>query len=349
VTHAKLREFYLAEIVAHLGGELVGDPDVRITGIASLESAGPADISFLTQGKYRSRLRSTRASAIILHRNERDATALPRILCDDPYTYFARLSALMYPRPELEPGVHPSAVIAPGAQLSMSAAIGPGCHVGKGARIGERVAIGSGCVVGEGVSIGDDSLLYPCAVIYHGCAIGQRAIIHAGAVVGSDGFGIAMHEGRWIKIAQVGRVLVGDDVEIGACTTVDRGTLDDTVIEDGVKLDNQIQIGHNVHVGAHTAMAGCVGVAGSAKIGRYCTVGGAAMILGHLEIADHVHISAGTLISKSIREPGTYTGVFPFQSNRDWGRTAVLLRNIEKLEARVRLLEEKISGSKKED
>ena len=314
-----------------------------------MERGGPADISFLSKGKYRSHLRGTGASAVILHRSERDATALPRILCDDPYAYFARLSMLMYPPSEVVPGVHPSAVIGPGAQLSMSAAVGPGCHVGTGARIGERVALGSGCVVGEGASIGDDSLLHPCVVVYHGCVIGRRAVIHAGAVVGSDGFGIAMHEERWIRIAQVGRVLVGDDVEIGASTTVDRGTLEDTVIEDWVKLDNQSQIGHNVRVGAHTAMAGCVGVAGSAKIGRYCTVGGGAIILGHLEIADHGHISAGTLISKSIREPGTYTGVFPFQRNRDWGRSAALLRNIEKLEARVRLLEEKISGSKRED
>ena len=349
MTHAETLVFSLAEIISRLGGELVGDSNIRIFGIASLDNAGPADISFLTQGKYRQSLSGTAAAAVILHRRERDSTTLPRILCEDPYAYFARLSALFHPKLVAEPGTHPSAVISDGVYLSASVAIGPGCHVSKGARIGERVRLGAGCVVGEGASIGDDSVLYPCAVVYHDCVIGQRAVLHSGAVIGSDGFGIAMHDGNWVRIPQVGRVVLGDDVEIGAGTTVDRGTLDDTVIEDDVKLDNQIQIGHNVRVGAHTAMAGCVGVAGSARIGRYCTIGGGAIILGHLEIADRVHISAGTLISKSILEPGTYTGVFPFQGNRDWARGAALLRNIEKLEARIRALEQKITRLEDKD
>lgn len=344
LTHEKPGALRLAEIVRHLGGEIVGDPEVVIRRIAPLDTAGEGDISFLSSGKYRDALRRTRATAVIVDRLQRGATSLPRILCDDPYAYFARLSALLNPQPEASAGVHPQAVIEAGAQIAGSASIAAGCHVGRGARIGERAVLGPGCVIGEGASIGDDSRLHSCVVVVQACVIGRRALIHSGAVIGSDGFGLAMHDGRWIRIPQVGRVLLGDDVEIGAGTTIDRGTLDDTVIEDGVKLDNQIQIGHNVHIGAHTAMAGCVGIAGSTRIGRYCTVGGGAVILGHLEIADSVNVSAGTLISKSITEAGTYTGVFPAQKNRDWARTAVLLRNIEKLERRIRELEKKMAG-----
>jgi len=333
------RAFRLAEIVEHLGGELAGDPGVAIERVASLESAGPGDIAFLSQAKFRSKLSETRAAALILPRAERDTTQVPRILCDDPYVYFARVSALLNPPAAFEPGVHASAVVEAGARIAGSAHVGPGCHVGRNAELGEDVCVEAGCAIGDEVRIGEGSRLHPCVVVYARCAIGKRAIIHSGAVIGADGFGMAAHEGRWLKIPQVGRVVIGDDVEVGAGTTIDRGTLDDTVIEDGVKLDNQIQIGHNVRVGAHTAMAGCVGVAGSARIGRHCTFGGAAMVLGHLEIADDVHVSAGSLVTKSIAEPGTYTGVFPIQAGREWRRTAALLKNIDKLEARVRVLE----------
>ncbi len=318
---------------------MAGDPDVAIERVASLESAGPGDIAFLAQAKYRPKLRATQAAALILPRGERDATPLPRILCDDPYVYFARVSALLNPPAGFQPGVHPSAVVEPGARIAGSAHVGPGCHVGRSAELGENVCVEAGCAIGEEVRIGEGSRLHPCVVVYARCMIGRRAIVHSGAVIGADGFGMAPHEGRWLKIPQLGRVVIGDDVEVGAGTTIDRGTLDDTVIEDGVKLDNQIQIGHNVRVGAHTAMAGCVGVAGSARIGRYCTFGGAAMVLGHLELADHVHVSAGSLVTKSILEPGTYTGVFPIQAGRAWRRTAALLKNIDKLESRVRALE----------
>lgn len=318
---------------------MAGDPDVAIERVASLESAGPGDIAFLSQARFRPKLQATRAAALILPRGERDATPIPRILCDDPYVYFARVSALLNPPAAFEPGVHASAVIEAGARIAGSARVGPGCHVGRNAELGENVCVEAGCAIGDEVRIGEGSRLYPCVVVYARCAIGKRAILHSGAVIGADGFGMAPHEGRWLKIPQVGRVVIGDDVEIGAGTTIDRGTLDDTVIEDGVKLDNQIQIGHNVRVGAHTAMAGCVGVAGSARIGRHCTFGGAAMVLGHLELADHVHVSAGSLVTKSIPEAGTYTGVFPIQAGREWRRTAALLKNIDKLEARVRMLE----------
>ncbi len=343
------RAFRLAEIVKRFGGELIGDPEVEILRVASLESAGAGDIAFISQGKYRPQLRATHAAAVIAPREERDATALPRILCDDPYLYFARLSALLNPPPEITPGVHSSAIIEPGARVAPSAQIGPCCHIGRGADLGEGVSVGAGCAIGDGVRIGKGSRLHPTVVVYADCVIGERAIVHSGAVIGADGFGMAADEGRWLKIPQVGRVVIGDDVEIGAGTTIDRGALDDTIIEDGVKLDNQIQIGHNVRIGAHTAMAGCVGIAGSARIGSHCTIGGAATVLGHLEIADHVHISAGTLVSKSIPEAGTYTGVFPLQPNRDWSRTAVLLRNIDKLEERIRVLEQMVSDMKQKE
>lgn len=329
----------LAEIVERLGGELVGDPGVTIRQAATLESAGPGDIAFLARGRYRPQLRATRATAVILRHAERGATAVPRILCDDPYLYFARVSALLNPSPAVEPGVHPSAVIEPGAQIAASARVGPGCHIGRRTEVGEGVWIDAGCTIGDEGRIGEGSRLHPSVVVYARCVVGRRAIVHSGAVIGADGFGMALDAGRWLKIPQTGRVVIGDDVEIGANTTIDRGALDDTVIEDGVKLDNQIQIGHNVRVGAHTAMAGCVGIAGSARIGRHCTLGGGAIVLGHLELADGVHISAGTLVTKSITRPGTYTGVYPLQENRDWSRTAVLLRNIDRLEERIRILE----------
>ena len=226
------------------------------------------------------------------------------------------------------------------AQVAASARIDAGAIVADGARVGERAWVGAGSYVGQGSSIGDDSRLHPSVVVYHDCRIGLRAIIHSGAVIGADGFGIAENAGRWIKIPQIGRVLIGDDVEIGANTTIDRGAIDDTIVEDGVKLDNQVQIGHNVRIGAHTAIAGCVGIAGSASIGRHCTIGGAAVILGHLELVDRVNVSAGTLISRSIHQPGTYTGVFPFDRNASWARNAALLRHLSELADRVRALEE---------
>jgi len=340
---APSKQIRLADIVSRLGGELIGDPDTVIRRIASLQSASPGDISFLVQRRYRPQLGRTRASAIILEAGERDATALPRIVCDDPYAYYARLSALIHPEQAVAPGVHATAVVDPGARVAHSASVGPHCVIGRGTRVAEGVAVGPGCIIGDDCEVGEHSRLHAGVTLYSGCRVGRRALIHSGAVIGADGFGLAMHEGRWIKISQVGAVVIGDDVEIGANTTIDRGALDDTVIEDGVKLDNQIQVGHNVRIGAHTAMAGCVGIAGSARIGRYCTVGGGAVILGHLEIADHVNISAASLVSKSIAAPGTYTGAYPLQPNRDWRRTAALLRNLETLAGRVKELEKAIA------
>jgi len=298
----------LAQIVSRLGGRVAGDPATRVEQVASLERAGRGEITFFTGARYREMLAATRAGAVVLAPESESLTALPRIVAENPYAYFARLSQLFNPLVLQLPGIHPSATVA------------------KSAKLGERVSIGPGCVVGEGASLGDDACLYPRVVVYPGCSIGARAIVHSGAVIGADGFGIAEEDGRWVKIPQIGAVRIGDDVEIGANTTIDRGAIDDTVVEDGVKLDNQIQVGHNVRIGAHTAIAGCAGIAGSADIGRHCSIGGAAVILGHLRIVDHVNISAGTLVSRSILKPGTYTGVYPFDEHSSWARAAAQLR-----------------------
>jgi len=329
----------LSEIVARLGGEVIGNPDVAVQRVASLQSAGPGDLSFLAQGRYRGQLRDTRAAAVVLARDERDATELPRIVCDDPYLYFARVAQLFAGAEPVRAGVHPSATVEPGASVAASAAVGAGAYVGRGARLGERVVVGPLCHVGAGAAIGEDSRLHALVSVYAGCVIGARAIVHSGAVIGADGFGMARDGERWTKIPQVGRVVIGDDVEIGANTTIDRGALDDTVIEDGVKLDNQIQIGHNCRIGAHTAMAGCTGVAGSTRIGRHCAIGAAAQILGHLEITDHVQISSCTTISHSIHKAGTYTGLYPSSDNASWARYTAWVRHLDRLAERVRTLE----------
>jgi UDP-3-O-[3-hydroxymyristoyl] glucosamine N-acyltransferase len=336
--------FRLAEIVSRLGGELIGDPAVEVRGVASLRSARAGDLSFLVQSKYRSELAATGASAVIVPERERDATGLPRIVCRDPYAYFAHVTQLFSPPAQVVPGVHPDAIVAPGAVVAASASVGAGCVLESGVRLGERVSVGAGCFVGADAAIGADSRLHPGVVVYGGCIIGARAIVHAGAVIGADGFGFAPEGGRWVKIAQTGRVVIGDDVEIGANTSIDRGAVDDTVIEDGVKLDNQIQIGHNCRIGAHTAIAGCVGIAGSTTIGRHCMIGGAAMIGGHLSVADRSVIAGGTVVTKSIDRADTYASVIPATAVREWRRTVALLRGLERMSQRIRELERRLAG-----
>ena len=304
--------FSLGEIASRLGGRVAGDPQTLIRQVGSLERATAGQITFLSSSRHKPKLAETRATAVILAPDNEALTKLPRIVAENPYAYFARVSQLFNPVLSQQPGVHPSAVIASGAKL------------------GKNVSVGAGCVVGEDVTIGDDTCLYPRVVIYRGCSVGKRVVIHSGAVIGADGFGIAPEGGRWVKIPQIGAVRIGDDVEIGANTTIDRGALDDTVIEEGVKLDNQIQVGHNVRIGAHTAIAGCTGIAGSADIGAHCMIGGAAMIHGHIRIVDGTQISPGTLISRSILKPGTYTGFYPFDEHEAWRRSAARLRRMTK-------------------
>ncbi len=336
------RSCTLAELAGRFGGEVAGDPATRVAQVATLESAGPGEIGFLAHARYRAELARTRASAVIVGPEDRDAATLARIITPNPYLYFARVSAYFNPPPAVVPGVHESAVVEEGATVAASASIGANAVIGKRARIGEGTVIGACCAIGDDASIGDETRLYANVTVYHACSIGARCVIHSGVVIGSDGFGIALDNGVWRKIPQIGRAIIGDDVEIGANTAIDRGALDDTIIEEGAKIDNLVQVAHNVRIGAHTAIAGCVGIAGSAKIGRHCQLGGAAMIYGHITIADGITVSAGTLVMKSLRERGTYTGVYPFSSHAEWLKNAARLRQLDELAGRVRELEERL-------
>lgn len=339
--------FTLTSIVEHLGGELLGGGGIVIRQVATLEKATPDTIAFLANERYLPQLKFTQAGAVIIGDNLRGALDRTCIVAANPYSYFARVSALLNPEPEPLAGQHPTAVIHADAKIGEGVQIGPGVVIEEYAVIGSHCCVGAGSYIGAGSVLGERVRLYPHVIVYKGCSIAKNSVVHSGAIIGADGFGIAMDDGRWIKVPQIGGVLIGEDVEIGANTTIDRGAIEDTVIEDGVKLDNQIQIAHNVRIGAHTAIAACVGIAGSSRVGRYCRIGGASGIAGHLSIADHVEISAHTLVTKSITEPGTYTGAYPFEANRDWRRNAASLRNLGELTERVRALEKALDMRKK--
>ncbi|MCB4811733.1 UDP-3-O-(3-hydroxymyristoyl)glucosamine N-acyltransferase [Methylovorus menthalis] len=336
-------QYSLTEIVSRLGGELVGDGDIVISRVASLANAQNGHISFITDSKYRTQLAETAASAIIISEQHRELTTLPRIVTDNPYAYFARVSDLLNPRVEYVPGISPNASVASDAIVPASCTIMDYAVIATGVELGEGVVIGAGCVVGRNVHIGSHTVLQAHVTIYADCQIGQRCVMAAGVVIGADGFGYANDQGRWVKIPQVGRVIIADDVEIGANTSVDRGALDDTIIEQGVKLDNLIQIGHNCRIGAHTVIAGCVGIAGSAIVGKHCRIGGAAMILGHLEIADGVTISPGSMITRSLLKSDTYTALMPFQTHGDWLKTAANIRRLGDMSERVKQLENELA------
>ena len=334
--------YTLAELVERFGGTVMGDGGTRIRQVAPIESAGEGEITFLSNRKYHKLLADSKAGAVIVNPDAANATAMARIVCDNPYAYYARVATLLNPENPAQPGVHPRAVIHPQAVVAGSASIAACAVIDEGARIGEHAVIGANCYVGRGVAIGEHTRLHPNVTIYHACVIGSRGILHSGVVVGADGFGMAPDAGKWVKIPQIGRVVIGDDVEIGASTTIDRGALADTVIEEGVKIDNQVQIGHNCRVGAHTVIAGCAGIAGSTRIGRHCIIGGSAMFSGHIEIADGVTVSGGTAIVKSITRPGTYTSVFPYSPHDEWVRNAPLLRHLREMMDRIRVLEQQI-------
>jgi UDP-3-O-[3-hydroxymyristoyl] glucosamine N-acyltransferase len=336
-------DFALGEIASHLGGELIGDPALRITRVGPLEGATPSTISFLSNPRYQSQLAQSKAACVIVGPAMRDVAVArgSTIVVPDPYLGFARLTQwwAARTRPAAAVGVHPSAVIDPTATLGAGVSIGPLAVVEAGAQIGDGAVIGAQSYVGAGAIVGAHTRLAPHVVVGAGCRVGARGILHSGVVIGADGFGFAPAGDRWEKIEQLGAVRIGDDVEIGANTCIDRGALDDTVIEDGVKLDNLIQIAHNVRIGAHTAMAGCSGVAGSSVIGAHCTVGGAGVVLGHLTLADHVHISAASVVTRSIRKPGQYSGVFPIDEHAGWEKNAATLRQLHSLRDRIRALE----------
>lgn len=326
--------------------------DPRIAGLGSLANASESEISFIVHPKYLDHLARTRACAVIILPEIEESLAhntpppsFARIVCKHPYLLYARIAQWFEwaRKPAYEPGIHPSAVVDPTAKIAPSALIGPNAVIGARCSIGPMTQIGAGCVIGDDVEIGSSSALYPRVTIYYGVKIGDRAIIHSGAVLGADGFGFApdpsLSKGAWGKIPQLGVVIVGHDVEIGANTTIDRGALDNTIISDGVKIDNQVMIGHNCQIGAHTAIAACVGVAGSTVIGSRCTIGGLTGISGHLVIGDDVHISGGTGVIASIDRPGRYTGVYPFAEHKEWQRNAAVISQLSGLRKRVRALE----------
>ncbi len=338
----------LGDIVADLGGELVGDAELPIEAIGPLEAATPTTLSFLANPKYKAQLPHSLAACVIVAPALREQ-ALARgatLVTPDPYLYFARLTQWWAKRlrPPVVPGVHPSAVVDPSATLGIGVCIGPLAVIEAHAAIGDHAVIGAQCHVGEAAQLGAFTRLAAHVVLGSGCVIGQRGVVHSGVVIGADGFGFAPRQGEWEKIEQLGAVLIGDDVEIGANTCIDRGALQDTVIEDGVKLDNLIQIAHNVRIGAHTAIAGCTGIAGSTVIGKHCTIAGAANIIGHLNIADHVHVSVATVVTRSISEPGVYSGSFPFDDNAAWEKNAATLRQLHRMRSRIIALEKQLES-----
>ena len=336
--------YRLGELAECIGAGLLGDPDVVIDRVASLETAGPGAVTFLSNRRYRPCLEHTRAGAVILAPELADACPAPALLLDDPYLGYARAATLLAPPVEATPGIAPSALIDPGATVAPDASIGGHCVIEAGASIGAGTSLDAGSFLGRDSSIGPHGRIAARVVICQGVHIGARAIVHPGVVVGADGFGIANDGGVWVKIPQLGGVRIGDDVEIGANTTIDRGALEDTVIEDGVKLDNLIQIGHNVHIGAHTAIAACAAIGGSARIGSRCTIQGAVSIAGHLEIADDVHLTATSAVPNTIREAGVYSSGMPIQENRAWRRNVARLRQLDDMARRLRAIERKIDG-----
>ncbi|MDP2832827.1 MAG: UDP-3-O-(3-hydroxymyristoyl)glucosamine N-acyltransferase [Pseudomonadota bacterium] len=336
----------LADLQARLGGTIRGNAGVPLHGAASLGQAGAGQLGYLLNRKFLDQARASAAGALIvpasLEKSLSDTLPQSCLAVDNPHAAFARALALLYPEPLALPGIHPAANVAVDCVIDATAHIGPGCVVETGARIGARSVIGPHCVIGAGVQLGEDCRLHAHVTVQHGCVIGNRVVLHPGCVIGSDGFGLAWEGNHWLKVPQVGRAILGDDVEVGANTSIDRGALDDTVIEDGVKLDNLIQIAHNCRIGHHTAIAACVGIAGSTSIGAYCQIGGAAMIIGHLEIADRVTISAGTFVAKNIKEAGTYTSVQPLMRHADWLRNAAHLRHLDDLARRIKSLEKQL-------
>ncbi len=329
----------IGELAARLGLRLQGDPRVVVSHIAQLDRAGPQSLSFLGDPSYRAHLATTGAAAVILRESDAAASPVPALISDNPYLAFARAAQLLHPEPEVIGGIHPSAVIDPSARIDPTAWIGPLTVIEARVVVGPGVFIGPGCILGEGVEIGAASRLVARVTLCAGTKVGQRALIHPGAVIGRAGFGFAKDGECWVRIPQIGRAVLGDDVEIGANTTVDRGTIGDTIIGNGVKLDNHIQIGHNVVIGEHTAIAANTGISGSTRIGRNCTLAGAVGMAGHLEIGDNVHFTGMAMVTRSFKEPGVYSSGIPAMPNRDWRRNVARFKQLDELARRIKQLE----------
>lgn len=337
--------YTLSQLAEHLDAQLIGDATCSIASIATLEHGTAGQISFLSNSKYRKFLAETSAAAVLVSTDDA-AFAAPGVnllIVKDPYIAFAKVAQLLDSTPDAASGIHPSAVIDSSVKLGANVAIGANAVIAPGALIGDNAQIGAGCFIGAGASVGDNCKLWANVTLYHNVRIGQRCIIHSGAVIGADGFGFANQAGRWLKIPQTGTVIIGDDCEIGANTTIDRGAIDDTIIGNNVIIDNQCQIAHNVRIGDHTAMAGCSVVAGSTKIGRYCIIGGAVVINGHIEICDGANITGMAMVMKPITEKGVYSSGIPATTNLEWRKNTAKLRQIEQLYQRVKQLENQLA------
>ncbi|MDE2338624.1 MAG: UDP-3-O-(3-hydroxymyristoyl)glucosamine N-acyltransferase [Gammaproteobacteria bacterium] len=329
----------IGELAVRFGCELRGDPGVEVERVATLADADAQSVAFVANPRYRTQLAATRAAVVVL--DEASAAGCPcaALISANPHATFARIAAVLHPAPAGTPGVHPSAVVAPGAQIDPTAHVAALCVIGASARIGARAYVGPQCLIEEGVQVGADVRLVGRVTLCRGVSIGERTVIQPGAVIGGDGFGFAQDAGRWLKVPQTGGVRIGPDVEIGSNTTIDRGAIEDTVIEEGAKLDNLIQIGHNVRIGAHTALAACVGVSGSTSIGRRCMIGGQVGIGGHLTICDDVMITGCTMVSHSVSRPGVYSGGIPLEEAHTWRRLVGRFKRLEALAARLKSLE----------
>jgi UDP-3-O-[3-hydroxymyristoyl] glucosamine N-acyltransferase len=339
----------LGELAVRFGCELRGDPDVRIETVGTLPGAGPGALAFFVNPRLRGELARTRAAAVVLAAGSAAACPVPVLVSSQPHATFARIATLLHP-PRIAPaGIHPSAVVSRGASVAASASVGPLAVVEDGARVGERAQVGPGCLVGAGVVVGDDVVLVARVTLCHGVSIGARSVLHPGAVIGADGFGFAPEGPSWVKVPQVGSVRIGEDVEIGANSTVDRGAIEDTVIAEGVKIDNQVQVGHNVRIGAHTAIAGCVGIAGSATIGARCQLAGQVGVAGHLSICDDVVLTARALVVGDITEPGVYASAVPVEKFADWRRILARLKRLDTLARKVNALDRRGGGGRDDE
>ncbi|MCC5812376.1 MAG: UDP-3-O-(3-hydroxymyristoyl)glucosamine N-acyltransferase [Ectothiorhodospiraceae bacterium] len=339
----------LGELSDTLGLELRGDAEAAVSNAASLASAGPRSLSFLADPRHRKHLAETRAACVILSESMAAESPVPVLIAANPHLAFARALALLYPQRREPVGVHPTAWIHPEATLGENVSIGPHVSVGRGSRLGDRVQVGPGCVIGEDVAIDDDTQLVANVTVWDRCRIGKRCKLHPGSVVGADGFGFALDAGIWYRVPQVGAVRVGDDVDVGCNTTIDRGALDDTVIGDGVKLDNLVQIAHNCRIGDHTVFAGCAGVAGSTTIGKHCAIGGASAVNGHITLGDGVQVTGMSQVTKSLLEPGIYSSGTAVEPSRDWRKNVARFHQLDDMARRLRRVEQKLDRGSTED
>jgi UDP-3-O-[3-hydroxymyristoyl] glucosamine N-acyltransferase len=341
----------LRELADEFSCRLYGDPGRTVARVGTLSGAGPDAVSFLANPLYRSQLKATRAGAVVLTEKDREGCPTACLVHERPYAAYARIAARLHPPAPTTAGVHPTAVIAASARVAPTAEVGPNAVIGEGCEIGDAAVVGPGCVLGKNVGVGVATRLVARVALLDGVRIGARGIVHAGAVIGADGFGFAPEGGQWVKIPQVGSVVIGDDVEIGANTTIDRGTIEDTVIEDGVKLDNLVQIAHNVVVGAHTVMAGTSAVAGSTRIGKRCMIAGGAAVINSIRVCDDVTLTVRAVVTKNIDKPGVYSGLFPAEEAAEWRRHVARFRRLDDLAARVTAAEQLLAElvSKKKD